>query len=218
MKKGFLTVIILLIVTWTFTAVMLMLLPDTVPAHYNAAGEVDRFGSKYEQLILPAFMTLLAACFLWVIGKKSIHGEKRSLLKTCIVMQAILLALFVSFALRALLFGNTAIVLPDVWRVTAAVLGVALSLIRLLLGEVPRNRFLGLRTKWSLSSDVVWKKSQRFAGVTGVAAGGVMLLVSCLCHGLVAMALTLGVPVLWGIVGVVASYRYAKEQAEQDGK
>lgn len=29
-------------------------LPDEVPAHYNAAGEVDRWGAKTELLILPA--------------------------------------------------------------------------------------------------------------------------------------------------------------------
>ena len=28
-------------------------LPDEVPAHYNAVGEVDRWGSKWELLILP---------------------------------------------------------------------------------------------------------------------------------------------------------------------
>jgi len=38
--------IILLMVTW-------MDLPDRVPAHFNASGEVDRWGSKYELFILP---------------------------------------------------------------------------------------------------------------------------------------------------------------------
>lgn len=28
-------------------------LPDEIPAHFNAAGEVDRFGSQWELLILP---------------------------------------------------------------------------------------------------------------------------------------------------------------------
>ena len=34
-------------------------IPDTVPAHFNAAGEVDRFGSKYEFLILPIIGLML---------------------------------------------------------------------------------------------------------------------------------------------------------------
>lgn len=38
--------IILLITIWSS-------LPDEVPAHYNALGEVNRWGNKYELLILP---------------------------------------------------------------------------------------------------------------------------------------------------------------------
>ncbi|PLS17614.1 hypothetical protein CVD28_11515 [Bacillus sp. M6-12] len=41
-------------------------LPDEVPAHYNALGEVDRWGSKMELFILPivgAFIALLMQLF-----------------------------------------------------------------------------------------------------------------------------------------------------------
>src|SRR5690625_6766841 len=34
-------------------------LPSEVPAHYNALGEVDRWGSKWEMLILPIIATVL---------------------------------------------------------------------------------------------------------------------------------------------------------------
>jgi len=47
--------IILLVIFWGN-------LPDEVPAHYNASGEVDRWGSKWELIILPIsgiFMLLL---------------------------------------------------------------------------------------------------------------------------------------------------------------
>ena len=47
--------IILLLVVWG-------MLPDQVPGHYNAVGEVDRWGSKWELLILPlvgAFILIL---------------------------------------------------------------------------------------------------------------------------------------------------------------
>ncbi len=41
-------------------------LPDEVPAHYNASGEVDRWGSKFELFILPGiglFILLLMQIF-----------------------------------------------------------------------------------------------------------------------------------------------------------
>ena len=36
------------------TLIVLPVLPDRVPMHYNIRGEVDRWGSKYENLIFPA--------------------------------------------------------------------------------------------------------------------------------------------------------------------
>ncbi|MCM3570693.1 DUF1648 domain-containing protein [Neobacillus mesonae] len=47
--------IILLLAVWR-------MLPDEVPGHYNAAGEVDRWGSKWELLLFPfisAFILIL---------------------------------------------------------------------------------------------------------------------------------------------------------------
>ncbi|WP_339252746.1 DUF1648 domain-containing protein [Sporosarcina sp. FSL W8-0480] len=43
-------------------------LPDQVPAHYNAAGEVDRWGSKWELVILP-IIAVLMAIFLTFLEK-----------------------------------------------------------------------------------------------------------------------------------------------------
>ena len=35
-------------------------LPDQVPAHYNGAGEIDRWGSKWELILLPTIAAFLA--------------------------------------------------------------------------------------------------------------------------------------------------------------
>ncbi len=49
----FLGIIVYLIISWSH-------LPDQVPGHYNGVGEVDRWGSKGELLILP-----MISFFLW---------------------------------------------------------------------------------------------------------------------------------------------------------
>lgn len=46
-------------------------LPDRIPAHFNAVGEVDRWGSKMEILILPVIGILLL--FLMSIFEKAPH-------------------------------------------------------------------------------------------------------------------------------------------------
>ena len=41
-------------------------LPDKVPAHFNAAGELDRLGSKIEIIILPILGALVAGLLQWI--------------------------------------------------------------------------------------------------------------------------------------------------------
>ena len=57
----YLASIILLITNWHA-------LPDKVPAHYNALGEVNRYGSKWELLILPCVSAFIMI-FLKVLEK-----------------------------------------------------------------------------------------------------------------------------------------------------
>ena len=61
------------------TAVALLFMPDVVPMHYNAAGEIDRWGSKYENLLLPLIVLLLALLVTFLIRffeKKAAAAEE----------------------------------------------------------------------------------------------------------------------------------------------
>lgn len=53
------------------TLIALPALPNLIPAHYGISGEVNRWGSKYESLILPAF-SIFWAFFPTMIRKLSI--------------------------------------------------------------------------------------------------------------------------------------------------
>ena len=53
---------ILCILTVLSTVLMLFVLPDTVPVHFDISGAADRWGSKYELLILP--VVLIACAFI----------------------------------------------------------------------------------------------------------------------------------------------------------
>ena len=46
--------------------VALTFLPDLIPAHYNIKNEIDRWGSKYEILIIPIIIILLGHFLLFI--------------------------------------------------------------------------------------------------------------------------------------------------------
>ena len=70
---------ILMFLPLIITLVVLPFLPEQIPAHYNFAGEIDRWGSKYESLIFP-FVTIAMGFFmLWMAKISSKRCERTSL-------------------------------------------------------------------------------------------------------------------------------------------
>ena len=77
------------------TAVALLFMPDVVPMHYNAAGEIDRWGSKYENLLLPLIVLLLAllvTLLIRVFEKKAAATEEDQM-RTAALQNAKVLAI-----------------------------------------------------------------------------------------------------------------------------
>lgn len=74
MKKFRTTMYGLMVASVLITVLLLAFLPDTIPAHYNVHGEIDRFGSKYESLLFPVVTIGMGLFFLGV--QKFLPNEK----------------------------------------------------------------------------------------------------------------------------------------------
>ena len=56
------------------TAAALTVLPDQVPMHYDLAEEIDRWGSKYENLILPVMVLVIGGAYrgaVWLVREQT---------------------------------------------------------------------------------------------------------------------------------------------------
>ena len=71
MKKLYAVLCAVLLTCVIGTVVFLILSPDRIPAHYNFAGEVDRIGSKYENLLFPGLVVVMAA--LGLVQSVAVH-------------------------------------------------------------------------------------------------------------------------------------------------
>lgn len=61
-----------MILTLIFYGVYWFKTPDTIPMHYNLQGQIDRWGSKYESLIIPAGMIILYVLMAFLEKKPSL--------------------------------------------------------------------------------------------------------------------------------------------------
>lgn len=150
-------------------------LPDPVPTHWNAAGEVDGWTDKpWGVWVLPLVTLGLAAVMLVlpVISPKGfrLDAARRAYDIVLFTLVAFMLAIEV-FAFRAALHGGGGLA-----QVVPVMVGFLLIALGNYLGKFPKNFFVGIRTPWTLASDQVWNRTHRLAGYLFMAAGaGVVL-------------------------------------------
>jgi uncharacterized membrane protein len=145
-------------------------LPDPMPTHWNAAGQVDGWMPKFwGAFLLPLVMAVLWLIFL-VLPKISPRGfEMEPFLRAWGVFKVATFVLLFFIGILVLRAAKSGGELSQ----TAVVgsLGVLFVVMGNLLGKVTRNFFVGIRTPWTLASEEVWHRTHRLAGKLFVAAG-----------------------------------------------
>lgn len=151
-------------------------LPDRIPTHWNWKGEVDGWSSRlFGTFFLPgmsAGMFLLFLALPWLSPKGFQIEPFRSTYNLIVVLVLALMAYIHVVALQAALHPRL-----DVSRALIGGIFLLFGGIGLLLGRVKRNFWVGVRTPWTLASDIVWDKTHHLsarlyslAGVLGATA------------------------------------------------
>lgn len=149
-------------------------LPEQVPVHWNIEGEIDRYGSKWELLIIPILLPLLTYGIFLVIPfidpKKKLEqmGNKYHQLKFFFVALMSALATYILY-----ITGKQEIFHPTGMFI---LMGLIFIVLGNYLPSVKPNYFLGIRTPWTLENEVVWKKTHRRAGILFILIGIVSII------------------------------------------
>ena len=149
--------------------------PDRLPVHWDIAGDVDRWGSRFEGLlIMPAVML-----FTWMLMRvlPAADPRRHNFAKMAgtyetVITLALASQLAIHLALVATALGHAV----PIGRVVPLVVGVLLIGMGNVLPRARPNWWFGVRTPWTLSSDRVWTRTHRVAGYAMVAAGFAFIL------------------------------------------
>jgi len=151
-------------------------LPDPMPSHWNAAGEVDGYMSKFWGIWLMPLMTLGITLLLAVIPAidplKANIEKFRNLYNAFIIGFVAYMLYIYGLTLAAALgyqFNMTYMLMPAV--------GLLFIGISFLIENAKRNFFIGIRTPWTLVSDSVWEKTHKLGAQT-FRIGGALVIVS----------------------------------------
>ena len=148
-------------------------LPEQIPSHWNAVGEIDGWSSKpFAVFGMP--LILLAAQWLCVLGtgtdpKKNNHPQKILHLVLWIipVLSALLHAIVYAVALGRDVRVET--VMP-------VFIGILLAIIGNYLPKCKQNYTIGIKIPWTLNSEENWNRTHRFAGRLWVVCGLAIML------------------------------------------
>jgi uncharacterized membrane protein len=207
-------------------------LAGPVPVHWNIHGEVDRYGSRAElvlvgPLLLAATWALLALLLrvdpkwqrLEQAARLAGAEEERAELARArrVREDAVAAVLFMLAALHGAVLALGAGILRDPARPIALILAAFLLVFGNVLGRVRPNWFIGIRTPWTLSDDEVWRRTHRLAGRCMVGAGALLLPLAVALRGtalFVALVVLAGLPVL---PPVAWSYVLWKRKVQKPG-
>lgn len=180
MKKAYGWMTGLVLVSVVMVGLFLTVAPDTLPIHYNAAGEIDGWGSKYTYLLFPFFSAFMGI-FLGLVARyehRQGRPENAAVVTGMAVWVLVLFdALWAFFLIRGLK-GTDAVPGEELWvKVLFLLLMASMIPLGNAMPKASRNSLYGLRTKWSMADDVCWQKSQRIGGWSSVGTGivGVVL-------------------------------------------
>lgn len=144
--------------------------PERMPVHWNLAGEPDRFGGRFEGLLLAPLLALglyLLLLLLPLIDPR--RSAYKAFARGYLAIRLALLGFFVAIHATILLVALGYQI--DVSFVVPFGVGILFCVIGSVMGKLRRNWFVGVRTPWTLSSSIAWDKTNRLGGRLFIASG-----------------------------------------------
>lgn len=149
-------------------------LPQTVPSHFNSNGIPNSYSSKLS-LVLIGTCIPIVTYFLVTLSpfidpfKKKFEENSHIFL----LIRDIVIGFMVFMMSLVFISAKDGIFRSDLF-------GIGFGLLFILLGnylpKLPRNFFFGIRSPWTLASEVVWFRTHRISGSLFV-AGGILFII-----------------------------------------
>ncbi len=220
--KATLWMFLLTVINEIALVVVTLRLPDRVATHLNYRMQVDRIGSPWWIPVLGLLPVLLAAG-MWIYARAT---QRNAAVAQNRRVEGIVLPTLIAFFvlvtwLPVLMASRQSVALGDVFAFPIDLyILLPLSALMILLGNfmgvIKQNRWLGIRTPWTLASETVWRRTHRLGGFTGVLGGVVLGVCTVAGHvlripilpfvGVGAMVILLAVVPIW------YSYRLYKKE------
>ncbi|MDB2439037.1 SdpI family protein [Hellea sp.] len=212
-RKPFIFSLLCILGLALFTLMTWINLPELeqYPIHWNAKGEADGFASKtgvfWVLMIIPINQIFITAVCWFIPSIEPLRENFEQSRSAYNIIWTVLMAFVTAAGVMIVLMyhdgGSILTEAPLKW--VAGGLSLLFLFIGNVMGKVRQNFLLGIRTPWTLSSELSWEKTHRLGGRLFVITGVVGILMAILLPNI---AVYFVITALLGVVAVSFVYSY----------
>ena len=175
------------ILIWAIIAIQIVIavygfvvLPDIVPIHWGANGQVDGYGPKWVGTFLHPLMSIgiyVLVRVLLAAGPRL--GGRQSTTANLKIAKIVLVGIMLFMLIIQLVtIAQSLGVGFDMTMVVMLALSLLFIFLGNYMGKIQRNFWMGIRTPWTITNAVVWERTHRLGGWLFVAVGLIGILCS----------------------------------------
>jgi uncharacterized membrane protein len=179
---------LIMLVPAIYLAVLWKNIPQSVPMHFDLKGNVDRYGTKHELLVLIAILTALNfAVYLVVSNIYKIDPRKgASLNKERMRRMAFGISVYLSAIWIMVIYVTARNDASMMMKFVFVAMGLLFALIGNNMYNIKPNYFAGIRLPWTLENEDNWRKTHHLAGRLWFFGGLIFALIALLLKNVLA--------------------------------
>lgn len=198
-KDSIISIIASILLVIIFNLLFYHKMPAELPTHWNFHGEVDKYSSRFDAMVLtPGVLVIMNAVLLFMLDNDPRNKKQNNfvMIISKLTMPAIMLLSYTMTIMAGL--GrelNVSVIIP-------VFVGLLLIAIGNYLPKIKRNYTMGIKLPWTLNSDENWRRTHRLGGICIVIIG-LSLILSVFLKSEIVFLVPL---ILGGIIPAIYSY------------
>ena len=163
MKKSTVIVLVIILISFIIAIYLYPQMPDKMASHWNAKGNVDGYMSKFWGLFLMPLVSIGLFLLFLLIPKIDPLKQNIEKFRKYFDNFIVLIFIFLFYIYLLTIFWNLDFRFNMIVMMIPA-LGVLFYYIGILTENAKRNWFIGIKTPWTLSNNIVWNKTHKLGG------------------------------------------------------
>lgn len=157
-------IVVAIVATFVMSIAVYPWLPAVMATHWGLHDIANGFMNKgVGVFLLPTMMLLIAALLFWLPTTDPLRKNYAAFQREYLWVVATIMAFFLAIQIAILAwnlgipFSMGTVILPAV--------ALLFFVIGMIMPHMRRNWYMGIRTPWTLSSDIVWARTHKVGGI-----------------------------------------------------